>query len=79
MLNPLACTFCRGTGLVSPSGMTRPCPHCQRQRDTDYPPVERFAHRDVRRTYHAEPFTDAELNRTATTLRAPVARRKVTR
>lgn len=31
------------------------------------------------RTYHAEPFTDAELHRTAPTLRAPAARRKAPR
>ena len=30
------------------------------------------------RTYRAEPFTDAELCRTAPTLRAPSARRKAT-
>lgn len=40
---------------------------------------ERFAHPSVRRTYHAEPFTDAEINRTAPTLRASTARRKATR
>lgn len=40
---------------------------------------ERFAHPSVRRTYHAEPFSDAELNRTVPTLRAPAARRKAPR
>lgn len=43
------------------------------------PPVERFAHRDVRRVWRAEPFSDAELNRTVPTLRAPAARRKAPR
>lgn len=29
------CSFCHGTALVSPGGLTRPCPRCQRQH---YPP-----------------------------------------
>lgn len=37
------------------------------------PASERFAHRDVRRVFQAEPFSDADLNRTAT------ARRKAPR
>jgi hypothetical protein len=43
------------------------------------PASERFAHRDVRRVFQAEPFSDADLNRTAPTLRASTARRKAPR
>jgi hypothetical protein len=43
------------------------------------PPEERFAHRDVRRVFRAEPFTDADPHRTAPTLRTQTARRKVSR
>ena len=55
--------------------LTAPCAACF----VAAPHPERFAHRDVRRTYHAEPFTDADLRGAAPTLRAPSARRKATR